>query len=282
MTNKRGVNEVLSFIISVIIVGVIVVIVVYILLVGTGTIKSVGANTGAYVSQTEAATTNGLSILTGGTVNLDNQQFLMQFYGSKQCISLLNQLSLHSVLQSPTNPSSLSNTFFVCIGSYNNFTFYPNGPSTTNTRQSSWQSVTSWGNPAAPLWYNTGFGPLAGMNGSEGTVTFINTTGALATTTTLESYLNQSCINFLNATVSVSGNALPNEPYAYITSMNCEPIEDNALTYFISVEAPLCGTDPQLCSGNPLLMIHGSPAYITSQICRYYNGPSIICTIGLR
>ncbi len=276
MVNRKGINEVYSFIISVIIVAVIVVIVVYILLLGTGTIKSVGSNTNSYVSQTESAITSGISILTGGSVSLDNHQFLAQFYGTRQCLNLLNGLSAHGILQNPTNPSTLSNTFFVCIGSYNDFSFYvgSQGP-----YQSSWQAVTSWGSPAPPLWYSQS--NLAGMNGSEGTVTFENTTGSSISASNIISYFNESCTNFLNATVDVSGTQEYNDPQAYITSMNCVPIENAGVTYFISVETPQCGANPQMCSGNPLLFIHGSPASISQQVCRYYGGPSIICEISL-
>lgn len=276
MGNRRGVNEVYSFIISVIIVAVLVIIVVYILLLGTGTIKSVNSNTNTYVSQTESAITSGISILTGGSVSLDDHQFLVQFYGSPRCLSLLNDLSAHGVLQNPTDPSTLSNTFFVCIGSYNDFSFYTNGGG--GPYSSSWQPVTSWGQAAAPFWYVQA-SPMAGINGSQGTVTFDNTTGSSISGSDIINYLNGSCTNFLNATVDVSGTKEYNDPQAYITSLNCVPIENAGLTYFISVETPQCGNNPQMCSGNPLLFIHGSPGTITQQVCRYSGGPSIICEI---
>ena len=276
MGNRRGVNEVYSFIISVIIVAVLVVIVVYILLLGTGTIKSVNSNTNTYVSQTESAITSGISILTGGSVSLDNHQFLAQFYGSPRCLSLLNDLSAHGILQNPTNPSSLSGAFFVCTGSYNDFSFYSNN----NIVSSSWQPVTTWGRAAPPSWY-VQYPPIAGMNGSQGTVTFENTTGSSTGISAIVDYLNGSCTNFLNATVDASGTPEYGDPQAYITSLNCVPIENAGSTYFISVETPQCGTDPQMCSGNPLLFIHGSPGSITQQVCRYYGGPSIICEIAM-
>ena len=119
MSNKKGINSFLEFIIAIIIIIPVVFVVLVIFVYGTGSVRSIVQSPQAYVSETAAALTSGESVVVGSLApSLSGDQFMAQFYGGASCISLLDQLSRTGALTAPSDPSTLSGKYFVCMGSY--------------------------------------------------------------------------------------------------------------------------------------------------------------------
>ncbi len=270
MDNKKGITSFLEFIIAIIIIIPVVFVIFIIFVLGVGSIKAVTESPQAYVSETAAALTTGESVVVGSLApSLTGSQFMAQFYGGTSCISLLDQLSRTGVLTTPADPATLSDSYFVCFGSYK----------TNDLIYSTWNDLpTSSFNASFPDWF-----PAAnylnsrsslnssGINGSQGTLSFFFNLN------TLPSYaLASSCESFLNATTTIGKS----EPSAYISSINCVPIPTEGNTsIFISVKSGSCTNG---CTSNPLAFLHGSPGAISLQSCTYTGGDSLLCQFDIR
>ncbi len=293
---KKGTSSFISFIIALVILIPIIVIVALIFLFGTSSISSQITSLQSYVTQTELALSYGSSVVVGALApSFNSNQFMVQFYGTPQCINLLDSLSRDALLQEPNNPQTLSNQFFICSGSYKNFEFYDPYPDVTS---SEWLSLPFPNNSiqsnmitALPLWvianqYNSninslGWGTINGfspniyeINGSEGTMFYENYSNN-PDLSRIESDLGRYCVEFLDADVYPYGLG---NPGAYITQMSCIALgsKDN-VPVFISIDQPNCNNFPNGCYYDPMVFFHGSPAQIISQFCNYKSGLSISC-----
>ncbi|EFD92710.1 MAG: hypothetical protein BJBARM5_0563 [Candidatus Parvarchaeum acidophilus ARMAN-5] len=266
MKNK-GITEFLSFILSIIILIPIAVIAYFIITAGANKVVSSSESASLYVSTTISAMQTGQSVvLPPDSPNLPEYTFLSQFYGNSACMSDINQLSREAVLVSPSNPSTLSNKYFVCIGTYN--------PSAIVSSQSIWLTVPKTGsdNASFPSWfpnagnYNSRTSSLAsGINGSTGTLSYFTNPQNVQNT------LAQSCVSFFNATTKNYGYG---QPGAYITTMTCVPLTYNNNTAFINVIPPSCSG---ACGSNPVAFLYGNPGYIKLQECSYSGGNELQC-----
>lgn len=265
MKNK-GISEFLAFILSIIILIPIAVIAYFIITAGANKVISSSQDLPLYVSTTMVATKTGNSVvLPPNSPDLPKYTFLAQFYGSNSCISNLNQLSREAILVSPANPSSLSNEYFVCLGTYN--------PQAINQTQRYWNFLPKYSDNASfPSWfpdvnsYNSKTSSIAsGINGSTGTLSyFIQSSNP-------QDALSQSCTDFFNATTVKYGYG---QPGAYITTMTCVPLTYKNSTVSISVIPPSCSGN---CGNNPFAFLYGNPGYIKLQTCSYSGGNSLQC-----
>lgn len=267
MSNKKGINSFLEFIIAVIIVIPVLFVVLVLFVYGTGSINAIVQSPQSYVTQTAAALTSGESVVVGSIApSLESTQFLGQFYGSTSCISLLDQLSRTGKLSAPNNPATLSNRYFICIGSYNS----------KDVTSSSWSYLPAASyNASFPSWFvasqelnSKSSINSSGINGSQGTLSFfVNVPPDQA--------LGSSCSSFLNASTTYGYS----EPSAYISALDCVPIPQKGNTsVFISVKYPGCANG---CASNPVAFLHGSPGAISLQSCTYSNGNSLICQFDI-
>lgn len=273
MKNK-GLSEFLAFILSIIILIPIAIIAYFIITAGANKVISSSESVSLYASSTIAALQTGNSIvLPPDSPNLPKYTFLSQFYGSNSCISDLNQLSRQALLVSPSNPSSLSNMYFVCIGTFS--------LSPITTSQAFWNYVPSGNkegpdNASFPGWfpdlsaYNSPSSTLAsGINGSTGTLSyFIQPQNP-------ETALSDSCVSFFNATTSQYGYG---QPGAYITTITCAPLTYNNKSAFISAVPPSCSGS---CGNNPIAFLYGNPGYIKFQECSYNGGNDLQCKFSI-
>jgi hypothetical protein len=268
---KKGISELLAFGMSVIILIPIAVIAYFIITSGANKVTSSSESVGIYVSTTISALQSGNSVvLPPNSPNLPKDVFLSQFYGDSSCMSYIYQLSREAILISPSNPSTLSNKYFMCIGAYNPSAIVPN--------QAVWNFLPTTGidNASFPGWfpsvgnYNSKTSSLAsGINGSVGTLSyFIQPSNPQST-------LSQSCISFFNATTQNYGYG---QPGAYITTITCAPLTYNNKSAFVSVIPPSCsGT----CGNNPMAFLYGNPGYIKFQECSYGGGNSLQCRFSI-
>lgn len=267
MSNKKGINAFLGFILSIIIIIPVLFVVLVIFVYGSASVKSIVQSPQAYVSQTAVALTSGESVVVGSLApSLSGDQFMAQFYGSSSCISLLDQLSRTGELTAPSDPTTLSGSYFICIGSY----------TTSNLVDSGWSDLPSSSNSASfPDWFgaatylNSGSSSnTSGINGSQGTLSFfVNLPPSLS--------LGSSCTSFLNATTSFGRN----EPSGYISALDCAQIpEKNGIPIFLSVKDTNCGSN---CNDNPMAFLHGSPGVISLQECSYSGGNALVCQFDI-
>lgn len=289
---KKGTSAFISFIIALVILIPIIIIVALIYLFGVSSVSSQITSIQSYVTQTELALTYGSSVVVGALApSFNSNQFMVQFYGTPQCISLLDSLSRDALLQEPNNPATMANQFFICSGTYKSFNF--KDPSNGNTLTSEWISIPSGSSKcgetcmvdALPNWVESaewnpssneqGWSPNTyEMNGSEGTMYFENDS-LNQNMQTIEQDLGRYCVEFLNATVVPYG---PGNPGAYITGMTCIALgTKNNMPVFISLQTNSCNNIQNGCYYDPLIFFHGSPAQIVAQFCNYKSGPSISC-----
>ena len=281
--DKRGATFFLEFVIALVIGLIIVVIVAYIYLFGAGGLSAAISSINSYVSLTQTALTTHLSVLTGDVLpSFKGNSFMGQFYGSSNCINLLDELSRNAVLTSPNNPASLSGKFFICSGTYKPFEFVYSSSSYAST----WDYINPSAENDLPNWMVSSTPSLpfltdiAQVNGSRGAMTFINNSllgnnqnDLLA----IETDLGQACVAFLNATVSpYKDYGIPSD---YITNLDCVPLDvESGQPIFISVNSLFCQINGLSCNYNPFLFLHGSPGNILEQRCNYGSGdPSISC-----
>ncbi len=266
MKNK-GITEFLAFILSIIILIPIAVIAYFIITAGANKVVSSSESVSLYVSTIMTAMQTGNSVaLPPVTPNLPKHTFMGQFYGSDSCISYIDQLSREAILISPSNPSTLSNVYFVCIGTYS--------PSAITTSESAWNFLPTTGanNASFPTWfpdvgnYNSESSTIAsGVSGSEGTLSYF------ITPSNPQNTLSQSCVNFFNASTVNYGYG---QPGAYIKTITCAPLTYNNKTALISVIPPSCSG---VCGSNPVAFLYGNPGYITLQECSYSGGNGLQC-----
>ena len=281
--DKKGVTFFLEFVIAMIIGSIVVVIVAYIYLFGSSGLSAAISSIDSYVSLTQSALTTHISVLTGDLLpSFKSDSFMVQFYGSSGCVTLLNELSRNAVLTAPNNPSSLSGKFFICSGTYKPFEFSYSGSPQASTwdyvNPSAGNDIPSWmvsSTPALPF-----LSSIAQVNGSKGAMTFINNSLVSSSQnylSTMEADLGQACVAFLNATVSPYNDY--GVPSAYITNLDCVPLDtENGQPIFISVNSLFCQVNGLSCNYNPFLTLHGSPGNIIEQRCYYQSGaPSISC-----
>ena len=272
MKNK-GISEFLSFILSIIILIPIAIIAYFIITAGANKVISSSESITEYVSSTLVAIQTGNSIvLPPISPNLPGHTFLSQFYGSSSCISYLNELSREAILISPSNPSSLSGTYFVCIGT---FSLKP-----ISLSQRFWNYLPSNGeesdNASFPGWfpdlaaYNSKSSTIAsGINGSTGTLSYFTQPQ------NPETILSSSCVSFFNATTVNYGYG---QPGAYITTLTCDPLTYNNKSMFISAVPPSCSGS---CGINPIAFLYGNPGYIKFQECNYNGGNDLQCRFSI-
>lgn len=273
LMNNKGISEFLAFILSIIILIPIAVIAYFIITAGANKVVSSSESVTQYVSSTMLALQTGNSVvLPPVSPNLPKYTFLSQFYGSNSCISYLNQLSREDLLISPSNPSSLSGTYFVCIGTFS--------LSPIISSQSFWNYLPSNGegsnNASFPGWfpdlaaYNSKSSNLAsGINGSTGTLSYF------ILSQNPEVSLSDSCDSFFNATTIKYGYS---QPGAYITTITCAPLTYNNESAFISVIPPSCSGS---CGNNPMAFLYGNPGYIKFQECSYNGGNDLQCKFSI-
>ncbi len=267
MSNKKGINAFLEFIIAIIIIIPVVFVVLVIFVYGTGSIKSIVQSPQAYISDTAAALTSGESVVVGSLApSLNSNQFMAQFYGSTSCISMLDQLSRTGALTAPSNPATLSNGYFICMGSYKTNDLVSPGWSylpaaSFNSSFPNWFSAAAYLNARSSI-------NSSGINGSHGTLSFFeNVLPSQA--------LASSCKSFLNATTTIGKS----EPSAYISALDCVPIPTKSGTpIFLSVNTGSCTNG---CINNPVAFLHGSPGSISLQSCTYTGGSSLICQFDI-
>ena len=267
MLDNKGISEFLSWMIALVIMIIFSAVIVYIFLAGSSSIRSLVQSPNTYVTQTDAALTAGFSIVTGPTVpSFSDNQFMAQFYGSPQCISLLDQLSRTAILTTPNNPASLNGYYFVCSGSFNIDAISPS--------QATWAPTPEYpDNASFPGWFSSVLNSkdsknTSGVNNSVGTMSFftaINNPSAA---------LGSSCVSFLDAVTQKYGSGVPS---AYITSMECAPLPlKNSIPTYISIKDGSCSADPASC---PLAFLHGNPGSFQLQTCTYSGGSSIVCDV---
>ena len=272
--NNKGISEFLAFILSIIILIPIAVIAYFIITAGANKVVSSSESISQYASTTMLALQTGNSIvLPPISPDLPTKTFLSQFYGSNSCISYLNQLSREDLLISPSNPESLSGTYFVCIGT---FSLKP-----IISSQNFWNYLPS-GNKEGPnnasfpgwfpdlLGYNSPTSTIAsGINGSTGTLSYFTLSQDPETT------LSNSCDSFFNATTTEYGYG---QPGAYIQTITCAPLTYNNQSAFISVVPPSCSGS---CGNNPMAFLYGNPGYIKFQECSYNGGNDLQCKFSI-
>lgn len=295
MDSKASVSDTLSFIIAILVIVAVLVPVAYVLYYGISAVSAQVESIQEYVTQTELALTFGTSEVVGTLApSFNSNQFMVQFYGTPQCISLLDDLSRDAVLSAPNNPATLSGQFFVCSGVYKNFTFKPQNPliakssslwtakplaTTTQIDQASalpnWVQLYNWSVKLGPGWSPTTYE----INGSEGTM-FYENDSTYQNIPQIEADLGRYCVEFLNASVVPYG---PENPAAYITSMDCVPLgAKNGYNIFISLDTQNCASVQGGCNYDPLIFFHGSPAKIIAQFCSYNGGTSLVCAETIR
>ena len=272
MKNK-GISEFLAFILSIIILIPIAIIAYFIITAGANKVVSSSESITQYVSSTLVAMQTGNSVvLPPVSPDLPKHTFLSQFYGSSSCISDLDELSSEAILISPSNPSSLSGTYFVCIGTFS--------PSAIIKSQAIWNYLPSNGeganNASFPGWfpdlaaYNSKSSTIAsGINGSTGTLSYFTQPQNPQTA------LSGSCVSFFNATTVSYGYG---QPGAYITTMTCAPLTYNNKSAFISAVPPSCSGS---CGINPIAFLYGNPGYIKFQECNYNGGNDLQCRFSI-
>jgi len=274
MKNK-GISEFLAFILSIIILIPIAIIAYFIITAGANKVISSSESITQYVSSTIIAMQTGNSVvLPPVSPDLPKYTFLSQFYGSSSCISDLDELSREALLISPSNPSSLSNTYFVCIGTFS--------LSAINQSQAFWNYLPSSSsgegpdNASFPGWfpnvgtYNSKSSTIAsGINGSTGTLSYFTQPSNPEIT------LSHSCVSFFNATTIKFGYG---QPGAYITKITCAPLTYNNKSVFISVVPPSCSGS---CGSNPMAFLYGNPGYIKFQECSYNGGGDLQCRFSI-
>ncbi len=272
--NNRGISEFLSFIIAIIILIPIAVIAYFIITAGANKVVSSSESINQYVSSTITALQTGNSIvLPPDSPNLPATTFLAQFYGDSSCINYIDQLSREAILISPSNPSSLSNTYFVCIGTFSLSPIIPgqdfwnylpsnNGEKADNASFPGWfSSLSNYNSPSSTL--------ASGINGSTGTLSYFTQPSNPEIT------LSNSCVSFFNATTTKYGYG---QPGAYITSLTCAPLTYNNKSAFISVVPPSCSG---ACGNNPMAFLYGNPGYIKFQECTYNGGSDLQCKFSI-
>ncbi len=268
---KKGITEFLAFMLSIIILIPIAIIAYFIITAGANKVVSSSESVSQYVSSTLTAVQTGNSVvLPPISPNLPSETFLSQFYGSNSCISYLDELSREAILVSPVNPSSLSNTYFVCIGTFS--------LSPIIVTQAFWDYLPTAGadNASFPGWfpnvlkYNSLKSAIAsGINGSTGTLSYFLQSSDPQTA------LSESCDNFFNATTKKYGYG---EPGAYIKSITCAPLTYNNQSVFISAIPPSCSG---ACGNNPIAFLYGNPGYIKFQECSYNGGSVLQCRFNI-
>ncbi len=286
--DKKG--DIFDFIIALVVVIIIIPIAAYIFFYGINSISTQIESIQAYVTQTELALDLGSSVVVGSLApSFNSNQFMVQFYGTPQCISLLDDLSRDAVLTAPNNPASLEGQYFICSGAYKNFTFQPPPRYLLSKQQSLWiatpmsQSTIELEQDALPNWvilsttsmdYN-----MWEINGSQGTMYYENYSTS-QDLQAVEEQLGEDCVKFLNASVVPYG---PGNPAAYITGMTCVPLgTKNGYPIFISLNTQSCSSVANGCNYDPIVFFHGSPAKILTQFCSYNKGPSIVCSITIK
>ncbi len=264
MDNKRGLSSFTSFIVAIIILIPVLFVILIVILAGSSSVKAAVQSPEAYVSETLAALTTGESVIVGGlSPVLQSNQFLAQFYGSTSCIDFLDQLARVGVLLTPTDPSSLNGTYFICIGSYNS-------QGISSNSYSGWLSLPSQADNASfPNWFPAA-GDLnsadstntSGTTGSEGTLSYFRNTFSP------EATLSGSCNSFFNATTTVGADA----PAQYITALNCVTLgEKNNEPIYMSAYA----------NYQPIAFLHGNPGTLDLQTCTYAGGNVLICQFDI-
>ncbi len=273
MMNRKGMTKFVEYIIAIIIIIPVLLVILYILIFGVGSIKQQVQSVSAYVTQTMTALTTGTSVLLPGlSPVLGSGDFMGQFYGSPACISLLDQLSRAGKLVSPNNPATMAGQFFMCVGSYGDF-------STPSAGKDDWSNLPAVSDNASfPNWFpayqelNSKNSPnSSGLNGSLGTLSFFEDIGNASAA------LSSLCVSFFNASVVINGvNYGYGIPSAYINSLSCTPYSNNGKPIFISV-TPFggCGSG---CSNNPFGLLHGNNVGFNLQTCSYVpNSPALTC-----
>jgi hypothetical protein len=272
MKNK-GISEFLAFILSIIILIPIAVIAYFIITAGANKVVSSSESITQYVSSTLVAMQTGNSVvLPPISPDLPKYTFLSQFYGSSSCISDLDQLSREAILISPSNPSSLSGSYFVCIGTFSSSAIIPN--------QRFWSYLPSNGEEANNASFPGWFPDLAAYN-SKSSIIASGVTGSTGTLSYFtqpqnpETALSSSCVSFFNATTVKYGYG---QPGAYITTMTCAPLTYNNKSAFISTIPPSCSGS---CGINPMAFLYGNPGYIKFQECSYSGGNNLQCRFSI-
>lgn len=274
MKNK-GLTEFLAFILSIIILIPIAILAYFIITAGANKVISSSESVSLYVSTTVSAVQSGNSVvLPPVSPNLPKYTFLGQFFGSNSCIKYVTELSREAILISPSDPSILSNQYFMCIGTFS--------LSPIISSQAFWNYLPSAkdgegpDNASFPGWfpglsaYNSPSSLIAsGVNGSTGTISYF------LQPQDPEKALADSCVSFFNATTISYGYG---QPGAYIKSITCVPLSHNNNSVFVSVVPPLCsGT----CGNNPMAFLYGSPGYIKFQECSYGGGSALQCKFSV-
>ncbi len=271
MENKRGLSSFTSFIIAIIVLIPVLFVILIVITAGSSSIKAAVQSVSAYVSETTAALNTGESVIVGGlSPVLQSDQFMAQFYGSASCISFLNQLSRVGVLTTPSDPSTLDGTYFICFGTYNSNGI---GSSTMSSSYSDWSSLpTQQNNATFPNWldiskYITGFtaSDAAGISGSEGALSYFVNTNPIAA-------LSSSCTAFFNATTPVGTDT----PAQYVTNLECVTLgaKNGGQIYLAAGAASV----PALA---PVAFLHGNPATINLQTCTYAGGNFLSCQFDI-
>ncbi|MGC8533171.1 MAG: hypothetical protein ACP5MV_00885 [Candidatus Parvarchaeum sp.] len=274
MKNK-GISEFLSFILSIIILIPIAIIAYFIITAGANKVISSSESITQYVSSTLTAMQTGNSVvLPPVSPDLPKYTFLSQFYGSSSCINDLNELSREAILISPSNPSSLSNTYFVCIGTFSlspisrNQAFWNYLPSSSNNEGPDNASFPGWFPDLSA--YNSPTSTIAsGINGSTGTLSYF------LQSSNPEVSLSNSCVSFFNADTIRYGYG---QPGAYITTLTCAPLTYNNRSAFINVVPPSCSSS---CGNDPMAFLYGNPGYIKFQECSYNGGNDLQCKFSI-
>jgi hypothetical protein len=284
--NKKGVISTVSIVISIIVLIPIVIFVGFIFISGIAGIRTQIQSISGYVSDTQTALYSGTSVIVGTLSPVfSGNQFMAQFYGGPACMTLIDELARTSILTEPNDPSTLSGKFFVCAGTFSNFSSSPNVnefwdylPIPPGNAQSILPSWTLDGG------YNLTNLIVGEVNGSHGSLSFANYTGRPSSLAKVETQLSTACESFLNSTVySSSSGTEYNVPSAYISAITCAPLAvQNSQPVFISLRRGNCAANSPECSYNPLLFMHGEPASIQIQTCNYLSGaPSLTCEIEM-
>ncbi len=271
--NRKGISAFLGIIISLVILIPVGFIVFLIISSGASKLVSFQQSVNAYVSATLSAMQTGTSVVVPPSApDFGSTTFLAQFYGGTACMSMIDQLSRSAILAEPTNPSSLTNKYFICVGTMNM------QPIISYMRQ--WNYLpTSSGSASFPYWFSNygqlnsqSYGLAQGVSGSKDTLSFFTNSANPAQT------LAGSCADFFNATTTSYGYGVPS---AYITGLSCVPLMYSNSSLFLSVATSGCSSS-NACNSNPVAFLYGNPSYVTTQICSSGGGNSLVCQFYLK
>ncbi len=271
--DNKGVSSFLALIVSLVILIPVGFVVFLIITSGTGKLVSVSQSVAGYVSAMLGAVSVGNAVIVPPVApSLQGGTFMAQFYGSSSCMQYIDQLSRAAILSEPLNPSNLTGQYFICIGSIN--------VNQIAVTQKEWDYLSPSGSGYAsfPYWFpnagqlNSNSGTAGGLAGSDGTLSYyVN----VANPSTL---LSDSCVYFFDADTAQYGTGTPS---AYITSLSCVPMTSQKSSLFVSVDTSTCQSSGT-CGSNPFTFLYGDPGTITTQICQYGGGNSLVCQFYLK